>query len=168
VPYLKKIKDHDEPRIRKEIVHTLTEIKSEEAKDLLISFLKDSNSAVRMMALKNLSTLNYRKAVPHLLNIISGEGFDSKEVVEKKDFFDTLGILGTNEVLPFLRETLMKRSWLFGKSKLEEQRVYAVLALKRLSTPESIEILREGRSSPDKGVQKICEDALQEIEKEKK
>jgi len=63
---------------------------------------------------------------------------------------------------------LMKRSWLFGKSKLEEQRVYAVLALKRLSTPESIEILREGRSSPDKGVQKICEDALQEIEKEKK
>lgn len=168
VPYLKKIKDHDEPRIRKEIVHTLTEIKSEEAKDLLVSFLKDSNSALRMMALKNLSTLNYKKAVPHLLDIISGEGFDSKEVVEKKGFFDTLGILGTNEVLPFLRETLMKRSWLFGKSRLEEHRVYAVLALKRLSTPEAIEILREGRSSPDKGVQKICEDTLQEIEKEKK
>ena len=168
VPYLKKIKDHDEPRIRKEIVHTLTEIKSTEAKNLLISFLKDSNSAVRMMALKNLSTLNYRKAVPHLLDIISGDGFDSKEVIEKKDFFDALGILGTNEVLPFLKETLMKRSWLFGKSKIEEQRVYTILALKRLSTPEAIAILREGSSSSDKGIQKICEDALQGIEKEKR
>ncbi|MBI5407216.1 MAG: HEAT repeat domain-containing protein [Nitrospirae bacterium] len=168
VSYLKKIKDHDEPRIRKEIVHTLTEIKSAEAKDLLISFLKDNNSAVRMMALKNLSTLNYRKAVPHLLNIISGDGFDSKEVIEKREFFDALGILGTNEVLPFLKETLMKRSWLFGKSKIEEQRVYTVLALKRLSTPEAIAILREGSSSSDKGIQKICEDALQEIEKEKR
>ena len=168
VPYLKKIKDHDEPRIRKEIVHTLTEIKSTEAKNLLISFLKDSNSAVRMMALKNLSTLNYRKAVPYLLDIISGDGFASKEVLEKKEFFDTLGILGTNEVLPFLKETLMKRSWLFGKSKIEEQRVYTVLALKRLSTPEAIAILREGSSSSDKVIQKICEDALQGIEKEKR
>ena len=168
VPYLKKIKDHDEPRIRKEIVHTLTEIKSTEAKNLLISFLKDSNSAVRMMTLKNLSTLNYRKAVPHLLDIISGDGFTSKEVLEKKEFFDTLGILGTNEVLPFLKETLMKRSWLFGKSKIEEQRVYTILALKRLSTPEAIAILREGSSSSEKGIQKICEDALQGIEKEKR
>ena len=62
----------------------------------------------------------------------------------------------------------MKRSWLFGKSKIEEQRVYTILALKRLSTPEAIAILREGSSSSDKGIQKICEDALQGIEKEKR
>ncbi len=168
IPYLKKIKEHEEPRIRKEIVHTLSEIKSNEAKELLISFLKDSNSSVRIMALKSLCTLGYKKALSHLLSVISSDSFDTKEVIEKKEFFEGLGILGSNEILPSLKEILMKRSWLFGKSKAEEHRVYAALALKRMSTPAAINILKEGRLSSDKGIRKICEDTLLEIEKEKK
>jgi HEAT repeat protein len=120
------------------------------------------------MALKNISTLGYKKAVSDLLSIISSDHFDTKEVIEKKEFFESLGILGSDDVLPHLKEILMKRSWFFGKSKVEEQRVYAVLALKRMSTPGALDILKEGSLSSDKGVRKICEDALQEIEKEKK
>ncbi|MBI5198617.1 MAG: HEAT repeat domain-containing protein [Nitrospirae bacterium] len=168
VHYLKKIKDHEEPRVRKEIVHTLTEIKSEEAKDLLINFLNDSNNAVRITTLRNLVTLCHQKAVSTILNIISSDTFDSKEVYEKKEFFETLGRLGSRDILPYLKETLMKRTWLFGKTKVEEMRVYAARALKSMPTPEALDILREGISLSDKGIQKICEDTLQEIEKEKR
>lgn len=168
IPYLERIKGHEEYRVRKEIVHTLVEIKSEKAKDLMISFINDNNSSVRIMALKNLTTLDYKKALSPILNIISSDSFNGKEVVEKKEFFEALGVLGSRDILSYLKETLMKRSWFFGKSKNEEQRIYAVLALRKMSTPEAINILREGSVSSDKGIRKICEDALQEIEKDKK
>lgn len=170
VSHLKKIKDHEEVRVRKEIVHTLAEIKDEEAKDVLIEFLFDSNSAVRVAALRNSISLEYQKAVPAILKIISSDTFDGREIIEKKEFLESLGRLGTSEVLSFLKEMLMKRAslfGLFGKTKIEEQRMYAALALKRMATPEALSILRDGRASSDRGIQKVCEDTLQEIEKEK-
>lgn len=166
IQHLKKIQNHPEQRVRKEIVHTLTEIKSEEAKEFLINFLADSDDGVRIMALKSIAALGYQKAVPAILDAISGDSFESKEVYEKKEFFDVLGRLGSREILPYLKELLMKRTRLFGKSKVEEHRVYAALALKRMWTPEAMEILREGRASSDKGIRRICEDTLQEMEKE--
>ncbi len=179
VPYLKKIKNHEEARVRKEIVSTLKEIKSDEAKDLLTEFLSDDNSTVRVVALRTLTSLEYRKSVSTILNIISSDTFDTKEIIEKKEFFESLGRLGSRaalalseakNVLPYLKEILMKRTslfGLFGKSKAEEHRIYAALALKRMSTPEALDILREGISSPDRHIRKICEDTLQDIEKER-
>lgn len=166
VQHLKKIQNHPEQRVRKEIVHALKEIKSEEAKEFLIHFLADSDDGVRIMALKNLAALGYQKAVPAILDAISSDLFESREVYEKKEFFDVLGRLGSGDILPYLKELLMKRTRLFGKSKVEEHRVYAALALKRMGTPEAMEILREGRASSDKGIRRICEDTLQEMEKE--
>ena len=167
IPNLKKIKDHMEARVRKEIVHALVEIKSEDAKDILIDFLNDDNNTVRIAALRYLMNMSYQKALPIISDIISRETFDTKDIYEKKEFFEALGKLGNNDVLPFLRETLMKRSKLFGKSKIEEKRLYAAFALKKMSTTESMEILKEGSLSSDKGIRKICEDALQIIQEKR-
>ena len=167
IPYLKKIKDHIEARVRKEIVHALVEIKSEDAKDILIDFLNDDNNTVRIAALRYLMNMSHQKALPIISDIISRETFDTKDIYEKKEFFEALGKLGNNDVLPFLRETLMKRSKLFGKSKIEERRLYAAFALKKMSTKESMEILKEGSLSSDKGVRKICEDAMQIIQEKR-
>ena len=165
VPFLKKIKDHKEPRVRKEIVHTLAEINSDDARKLLIEFFYDIDESIRIAALKNIAASGYNKAVPEILNIISGDGFEAKEVYEKKDFFETLGRLGHNDILPFLKDILMKRARLFGKAKIEEQRLYAAHTLKIMAVPEAREILREGSLSPDKGIRKICEDTLLVLEK---
>lgn len=167
IPNLKKIKDHTEARVRKEIVNAIVEIKSEDAKDLLIYFLNDDNNTVRITALRYLMNMSYQKALPTISSIISSETFDAKDIYEKKEFFEALGKLGNKDVLPFLRETLLKRTKLFGKSKIEEKRLYAAFALKKMSTPESIEILKEGSSSSDKGIRKICEDALQIMQEKK-
>ena len=165
VSVLRKVKDHKEPRVRKEIVHTLAEISSDDAKKLLIDFFNDIDESIRVAALKNIATSGYSKAVPEILNIISGDRFEVKEVYEKKEFFETLGRLGHNDILPFLKDILMKRTRLFGKSKIEEQRLYAAHTLKIMATPEAREILREGSLSPDKGIRKICEDTLLVLEK---
>jgi len=165
VQYLKKIRKHPEQRVRKEIVHTLKEINSDEARELLIDFLSDNDTDVRIMALKSIATLGYTKAVPAILKIISSDSFKFKDVHEKKEYFDVLGRLRSEETLPFLKELLMRRTPLIGKSRVEEYRVYAALALKRMDNPKALEILREGTRSSDRGIQRICKDTLEDIEK---
>ncbi|MCC7202600.1 MAG: HEAT repeat domain-containing protein [Nitrospirae bacterium] len=158
--HLKRIKDHKEPRVRKEIVHTLSEIKSDEAKNMLASYLNDSDNTVRIAALKRICSMEHRRALPGILQIISSEEFDGKESYEKKELFEAIATLGTQDQLPFLKELLMKKSWLFGKSKADEMRLLSVQALTKMKVPGAMEIIREGASSSDKVIRKICEDTL--------
>ncbi|HZX47592.1 MAG TPA: HEAT repeat domain-containing protein [Nitrospirota bacterium] len=160
--HIKRIKDHIEPKVRKEIIHTLTEIKSDEAKKMIVSYLNDTDNTVRVSALKRISSMEHRKAVPDILQIISSDGFDSKENYEKKEFFEALAILGTKDQLPYLKELLMKRSRLFGRAKVDELRILSVHALRKMTIPGAIDIIREGASSSDKVIRKICEDALRD------
>jgi len=162
ISHIKRIKDHIEPKVRKEIIHTLSEIKSDEAKDMLVSYLNDSDKTVRVSALKRISSLEHRKAVPDIFQIISSEGFDSKENYEKKELLDALAILGSEGQLPFLKELLMKKSWLFGRAKADELRLLSVHALRKMNIPGVIDIIKEGASSSDKVIRRICEDALRD------
>ncbi len=165
ISHLKMIKDHIEPKVRKEIIHTLSEIKSDEAKNILVSYLSDSDSSVRVSALKRISLLEHRKAVPHILKIISSDEFDGKDLYEKKELFDALAILGSESHLPYLKELLMKKSWLFGRTKADELRLLSTQALLKMNVPGAMDILREGANSSDKVIRKICEDALGESRK---
>ncbi|MEK6560791.1 MAG: HEAT repeat domain-containing protein [Nitrospirota bacterium] len=163
--HLKRIKDHREPRVRKEIIHTLSEIKSDEAKNILVSYLNDSDNTVRVSALKRLVSMEHRNAVPNILNIISSETFETKENYEKRELFEALAVLGYKEQLPYLKELLMKKSRLFGRAKVDELRILSAYALRKMNIPEAMDILREGAASSDKAVKKICEDALKDAGK---
>ncbi len=165
VSHLKRIKDHKEPRVRKELIHTLSEIKSDEAKNILVSYLNDSDNTVRLSALKRISSMEYRTAVPNMLQIISSENFDSKDSYEKKELFEALAILGTRDHLPFLRELLMKKSWIFGRTKADELRLLAAHTLRKMNIPGAMDIVREGASSSDKVIKKICENTLRDAAK---
>ena len=56
----------------------------------------------------------------------------------------------------------MKRSRLFGRAKVDELRILSVHALRKMTIPGAIDIIREGASSSDKVIRKICEDALRD------
>ncbi len=163
--HLKRVKDHREPRVRKEIIHTLSEIKSDDAKNLLVSYLNDSDNTVRVSALKRLVSMEHRNAVPNILNIISSETFETKENYEKRELFEALAVLGYKEQLPYMKELLMKKSRLFGRAKVDELRILAAYALRKMNIPEAMDIIREGAASSDKTVKKICEDALKDAGK---
>ncbi|HLG30263.1 MAG TPA: HEAT repeat domain-containing protein, partial [Candidatus Brocadiales bacterium] len=165
ISHLKRIKDHREPKVRKEIIHTLYEINSYEARNMLVSYLNDSDNTVRVSALKRISSLEHRKAVPDILRIISSEEFDSKDNYEKKELFESLAVLGSKDQLPYLKELLMKKSWIFGRTKADELRLLSVHALLKINIPEATDIIRDGALSSDKVIRKICEDALREADK---
>lgn len=166
--YLRRIKNHIEAKVRKEIVHAVSEIQSEDAKDLLSYYLDDKDSSVRLTALQNIAIHGYKKAVTSLLHIITGESFDLKDASEKQEIFETLGILNSAQSLPYLKDMLMKRAGFFSKSKIEEQRGYAALALQKMSVPEAKDILTEGLLHSDRAVRTICEETLKYIGRDKK
>lgn len=161
---LSKIKDHPEPKVRKEIVHAVSEINSEEAREFLVYYLEDKDSSVSQNALRNIAGKGYLKAVPAILKIITSESFNIKEASGKREFFNTLAILKARDSLPFLRNLLMKRTRIFGKARIVEKRTYAVYTLKKMATTEAKDILREGLLHPDKGIRNICEETLREME----
>ncbi|MCC6545217.1 MAG: HEAT repeat domain-containing protein [Nitrospirae bacterium] len=158
--HINSIKDHREPRVRKEIIHTLSEINSDEAKNMLVLYLNDSDSSVRVSALKRLTLMGHRKAVSEILRIITSEAFDRREIFEKKELFYSLADLGSEDQLPFLKELLMKKSRLFGRARVDEMRLLSVHALRKMNVSAATDIIREGASSSDKVIRKICEDAL--------
>ena len=132
---------------------------------MLVSYLNDSDNMVRVSALKRVTSMEHRKAVPEILRIISSDEFDSKEIYEKKELFSSLAILGTEGQLPYLKELLMKKSRLFGRAKVDELRILSAYALRKMNIPEAMDIMREGAASSDKAVKKICEDALKDAGK---
>jgi len=78
--------------------------------------------------------------------------------------FEALGTISDDEVIPILEKILNKRRWLFLRNpKRDEMSSCAVLALKRIGTPEAIAVLEEGRTRWNKVIREACVKALAEM-----
>jgi HEAT repeat protein len=161
VPSLKGIVKHPEFRVRKELVHMLGEMSHPGAGELMLTMLEDENPQIRVATVKGIGRLSNKKACARIREIIEGNDFSKKDLSEKKEYFETLARLLGNEMIPYFKDHLMKTGW-WGRTHLDEMRFCAALGLKRIGTPESLEVLKEAISSRDKMIRKISQDALGE------
>lgn len=160
--YIRNLILHKDPRIRKEVLFYLQTIADETAYDHMLRFLSDDMSSLRVRAIRTLVKAKHNKALKNILNIIREENFEEKELPEKKIFFESLGALGSEEVIPFLRDILMKKFW-FKKSKEREEVICATAALRQLDSPEVPEILQEALSAKKGEIREIVEQALRAV-----
>ena len=162
VEYLKRTLKYDEPRVRLESIKSLMHISGDQAKDLLISVISDNDSQVRIQAVKGLASLNHKKAVQPLIEFIRQEGFKKLEFAEKKEFFEALGKLGANEVVPFLKNIYTKRPW-FSRSAYEEFRICAIYGLGKTGTDDALSVLQGLKEKPGSKIENIRLRAITEI-----
>lgn len=162
IEYLKRTLKHEEPRVRLESIKSLMLISGDQAKDLLISAISDNNNQVRIQAVRGLASLNHKKAVQPLIEFISQEGFKKIEVAEKKEFFEALGKLGANEVVPFLKNIYTKRPW-FGRSAHEELRLCAIYGLSKTGTNDALSVLQGLKEKPGSKIEAVRLKAVTEI-----
>ncbi|MBI5197517.1 MAG: HEAT repeat domain-containing protein, partial [Nitrospirae bacterium] len=161
IPSLKAVLQHPELRVRKELVHMLSEMSNPGVGDLLMSSLEDENPQIRVAALRGFIRTRDKTAAGRIREMIDGNDFSKKELSEKKEYFEATGRLLGNEAIPFLKDHLMKTGW-WGRSHLDEMRFCASLGLKRIGTPEALAVLQEGSASRDKMIRKLSLDALGE------
>ncbi|MDH3974771.1 MAG: HEAT repeat domain-containing protein [Deltaproteobacteria bacterium] len=157
--HIRNLISHKDPRIRKEVLFYLQTISGEAAYENMLRFLLDKMSSLRVRALRTLVKAKYTKGTKQILKIIEAESFEGKELPEKKVFFEALGSLGSEEIIPFLREILMKKFW-FNKSKEREDVICAASALRQLGSPKAIETLNEALSAKKGEVKEIVEQTL--------
>ncbi|MEK7279023.1 MAG: HEAT repeat domain-containing protein [Nitrospirota bacterium] len=158
--------NHPEIKVRKEILHALEGMKDDRSKDLLVSFLDDRDSSMRIYAARALATTGYKDAAQIFLNMASRKEFEGRDFYEKKEMLESLSRIASDEVLQELKRLMKRRTFfLFKNEKRDEVSVCAVLALKKIGTGKAVEILREGSLLKNRVVREACVKALDELER---
>jgi len=162
----RKLVNHKEVKVRKELLHTLDGMKDPRSLELIVAFLNDPESSLRIQAIRSLSSHNYQAALEPLKNVIEEREFVLRDLYEKKEIFEALGKIGGLSMIPKMRKLVRQggSAW-FKKAVKEELGLCAVLTLKRIGTEEAVAALQEGQSLSSKVIRDACVKALSEIGK---
>jgi HEAT repeat protein len=90
---------------------------------------------------------------------VQSKEFYKREPVEIRAFFNGIGMVGSDEVVPVLQDLLERKSW-FGRGKTDEIRIGAAHALAMIGTPDAKAILEEGKDSKDETLREACTESL--------
>jgi hypothetical protein len=159
LPYIQKAFNHEENRVRREAVQALGLIGGQKTVGLLVRALTDDDIRIRCMAAINLGKAGKKAGLIPLVEIVQSKEFYKREPVEIKAFFNGIGMVGSEEVVPVLQDLLERKSW-FGRGKTDEIRIGAAHALAMIGTPDAIAILEEGKDSKDETLRDACTQAL--------
>jgi HEAT repeat protein len=158
-PYIQKVFNHEENRVRREAVQALGLIGGPKAIGLLVRALTDNDVRIRCMAAINLGKVGKKAGLIPLLEVVQSKDFYKREPAEIKAFFNAIGMVGSNEAIPVLQQLLERKSW-FGRGKTDEIRMGAANALATVGTPDAKAILEEGKNSKDETIRGACTQAL--------
>ena len=159
LPYIQKAFNHEENRVRREAIQALGLIGGQKTVGLLVRALTDGDVRIRCMAAINLGKAGKKAGLLPLVEIVQTKEFYKREPVEIKAFFNGIGMVGSNEVVPVLQDLLERKGW-FGRGKTDEIRIGAARALAMIGTAEAIAILEEGKDSKDETLRDACTQAL--------
>ncbi|HSB05339.1 MAG TPA: HEAT repeat domain-containing protein [Thermodesulfobacteriota bacterium] len=154
-PYLQKAFHHEEVRVRREAVQALGLIGGPKTIGVLVNALTDRDIRIRSMAAINLAKIGKTVSLIPLLEVVQSKEFQKKDPIEIKAFFDAIGMIGSNEALPALRQLLERKGW-FGRGRVDKIRIGAARALAMIGTSEAKAILESGRQSKDEAIREAC------------
>ncbi|MFQ5580864.1 MAG: HEAT repeat domain-containing protein [Nitrospiria bacterium] len=162
-----RFRKHAEPKVRKEVLHALDAMDDEKAIQFMTQFVNDPDQTNRIFVIKSLARKEVQESLSPLWEVITSKGFDSKDFYEKKEYFNTVAVIGGDGIIPEMRQYLNIRWNLFKNTGKEEKGLCAVRALKRIASPAALESLREGAASKNKAVREACLKALSTMEASK-
>ncbi len=154
--------NHADSRVRKEVLFYLQTICDDASKNLIIKFLNDAESNLRIRAIKSLVKLKYVKALKPAIAITEGKNFEEWEISERKIFFESIGELGQNDALPLLGEMLEKKFWL-NKEKEKDFVTCAVAGFRKIKTAASLKLLQEAKEQKKGDILEIVEHAIKAL-----
>ena len=163
VKFLRKVVNHSDLRVRKEVITSLIKISGKEAQALLVSVLEDENKGIRLLACQGLAKRKEKGALPVLMKIIQLDRFIDLPAEEKKCVLESLAIIGEDEVIPFLKKLVDKRRWL-RRDKHNETRVFAIRALGFIKTQTAHQTLQELSKKRNKVIREVCQRTLRRMD----
>lgn len=159
IPYIQKALNHPDHRVRREAVQALGLIGGPRAIALLQKAIEDGDIRIRTLAVINLGKVGKKGALLPLLEMMQLKEFPKKDPLEIKAFFDAIGMIGSNDAIPILRQLLERKGW-FTRGKVDAIRIGAANALAMIGTSEAKAVLESGLNSKDEAIKEACLQAI--------
>jgi hypothetical protein len=153
---------HKESRIRKEVLGFLEHSQDPKARAYILKFLRDESSSLRIRALRILSKERRPFAFKAVLALTSADEFKTRELAEKVVVYETLGELGSEQMIPLFRDMLLKKHW-FKRSFPRESATCAVAGLLKVRHRSALLLLEVARSQGSVEVRGIIDQAMEGV-----
>ncbi|HET6373153.1 MAG TPA: HEAT repeat domain-containing protein, partial [Candidatus Polarisedimenticolia bacterium] len=164
LPDLARVASHNDPRVRREVIRTVTRFGGAESEELVVSALQDEDRGVQMTAVNALATLKTKRSIGVLASLARKSGsYQNAPAEVRQEALICLGRLGTPEAFPILKEILTRKGFL-GHSEPTETRVSAAKALGSVATAEARTLLSELAAKDSRqAVREAAKEALHEL-----
>lgn len=163
INYLLKPLEHEDVRVKKEVIRALGELGGDKALTALRKCIQDNNIHLRRTALNALVTLGTEAAKQIIMEQISGKHFDEHSFNEKKSHFEALANWKGQDVYDFLVKILARKS-IFHNSKYYDKKACAVYCLGLLGSKDAVPVLSSYKKASNKLLREFSFSAIQRIE----
>jgi hypothetical protein len=163
VDAVRKLLDHQDPKVRREAVRALAMVRGLEASRALIAALhneRDPELVVFIVAA--LGESKDLAAVPALVKLLKGTALREDTVPLLETVIEALGRIGSMEALPALKKALDTTSF-FKKEAVTRVRLKAVTALGRLGGESAMKALARYARPGDDPVRQACTAGLKAL-----
>jgi hypothetical protein len=161
VPGLADTVTHADPVVRLASVQTLAQLGTPGALALIDKAIEDEDRGVRLAAVRVVGGRGYKGALKRVESVVLGKGVKDMDLTEKMAFFEAYGAIAGPAALKALSGILLPRGLLKMK-EAPETRACAAIALGKIRTPESREILARVADDKDLVVRNAVNRALRE------
>jgi len=150
--------------VRLAAVQALGKTDTPEAAQLLLPGLADRNPSIRRAAIAALGDLRAVEAAPHLARLaLRGPGLFAREIGDQLEAICSLGKIGGGQAIQTLSRALQRRV-LLGAARADEMRLAAAAALKRIGTPECLDVLASHTHDRRPAVRMACLEMFEELQ----
>jgi hypothetical protein len=157
VPMLRTVARHPEPRVRRQLVHALGSVPTEDRNPLLLDQLDARDPQLLSATLHMLTREKNPRVTRAILALIESPDFESRDEDNQRTLFGALGDIAGNPAVPALEALLHRGGWFARRSF---QRAAVARTLCRIGTPEAVAVLEAGLRAHSQEVRAACLEAL--------
>jgi len=145
------------------VVEALTAIASPSALRVIEKTIEDPDRDVRIAGVKFLAGRGHRNAFKQIDAAVNGGKLKDADLTEKMAFFEAYGALAGGSGVTPLSRMLLARATLLGRREDPETRACAAMALGKIKTPESRNVLERAKEDKEPLVRNAVSRALREL-----
>jgi HEAT repeat protein len=157
VEMLRMAAQHDELRVRREVVKALGSVSRLERQPVLIQMLKSDDAQLLSAALHMLTRERHPRVVKAILERVEARDLEELTEENQRAFLGALGDIAEDDDVPDLERLLMKDGGWFARRTL--WRDAAARILHRLGTPRARTVLEAGLRSRTEAIRLTCQAA---------
>ena len=152
--------EHDDVGMRTALVPALAAAPTSQTMDAMVRLLEDPDPDVRIAAVKALAMKRFQGAQLTLEETVLGKEIRSRDLTERRAFFEAYGTIAGESGVSKLKEILLRKG--FGRRVDSDTRACAAMALGNVSSQSARGALQQATKDRDPVVRNAALKALEE------